>query len=46
MWARGFTADELHRALVSARDAEMAMKSGADPEGAFQAWWLQAIARR
>ncbi len=45
MWARGFSKEELRRALVSARDAERDMKSGTDPESAFQAWWLGAISR-
>ena len=42
-WARAFSADELRAALVSARDAERAMKSGADPETAFQDWYLKVI---
>lgn len=45
-WARGFTAAELRSALVSARDAERAMKSGADADAAFLEWALAAIARR
>jgi len=44
-WARGFTADELRSALYRARDAERAMKSGADPEQTFQDWYLRTIAR-
>ena len=44
-WARGFSAEELRRALVSARDAEQAMKSGSDPDAAFLAWVLFVAAR-
>lgn len=45
-WARAFTAEELRCALVSARDAEWAMKSGADSRAAFLDWYLGAITRR
>lgn len=44
-WARSFSAEELRQALVSARDAEKAMKSGADPEEAFQDWYLSVVVR-
>ena len=44
-WARGFTAEELRRALVSARDAERAMKSGSDARTAFLEWVLAVVAR-
>ncbi|MBE6470136.1 MAG: DNA polymerase III subunit delta [Coriobacteriaceae bacterium] len=44
-YARNFTADELRAALKSARDAERAMKSGADPETAFETWYLSVVAR-
>lgn len=44
-WSRGFTASELRAALVSARDAERAMKSGTDPDEAFLTWVLRVIAR-
>lgn len=43
MWARGFTQEKLRRALVTARDAERAMKSGADPRATFTDWYLSAI---
>lgn len=44
-WARLFTKQELHRALKTARDTEQAMKSGSDPDAAFQQWWLSVLAR-
>ncbi len=44
-WARSFSAEELRAALVSARDAERAMKSGTDPETAFQDWYLGVLGR-
>ena len=44
-WARGFTAAELRRAIVSARDTERAMKSGADVQAAFLDWVLSVTAR-
>ena len=44
-WARGFESDRLRQALVSARDAERAMKSGADPEREFQSWYISVITR-
>lgn len=44
-WARGFTAGELRHAIVSARDAERAMKSGSDAQTAFLEWVLGVIAR-
>lgn len=37
-WARRFTREELRDALISARDAERAMKSGADAEEALLRW--------
>ena len=43
-WARGFTAAELRRAIISSRDTERAMKSGADPRSAFLDWVLAATA--
>ncbi len=46
LWARGFTPDELRRALVTARDAEQAMKSGSDSAATFTDWYLGVIARR
>lgn len=45
MWAKGYTAEELRSALVSARDAERAMKSGADPDDTFTEWYLSVISR-
>lgn len=44
-WARQFTTSELRQALIAARDAERAMKSGADPQAAFNDWMLQTLAR-
>lgn len=43
MWARGFSAAELRKAIVSARDVELVMKSGADPQTAFIEWVLSVI---
>ena len=43
-WARGFTSSELRAALISARDAERAMKSGTDPQTVFLDWLLGVIA--
>ncbi len=45
-WARGFSATELRQALVSARDAERAMKSGSDPDAAFLDWVLSVVPRQ
>ena len=44
-WARGFSAKELRSALISARDAERAMKSGSDPDAAFLEWALSVMCR-
>jgi len=44
-WARGFSAEELRRALRTARDTDMMMKSGYDPQGAFQDWFLSVVAK-
>lgn len=44
-WARNFTADELRRALVSSRDAERAMKSGADADETFYRWLVDTLRR-
>ena len=44
-YARNFTSEELRDALRSARNAERAMKSGADPEASFEIWYLSVIAR-
>lgn len=44
-WARGFSAAELRTALEGARDAEQAMKSGADPNAAFMNWVLATVSR-
>ena len=44
-WARNWTPAELRHALVSARDAERAMKSGSDPETTFLMWALESIRR-
>ncbi len=43
-WARRFTRAELRCALVSARDAERAMKSGADANDVFLRWALSVCA--
>lgn len=45
-WAGQFSSAELRRALITARDAEQAMKSGTDPDEAFREWMLSVIARR
>jgi len=42
-WSQAFTKEELRRALVTARDLEQAMKSGADPDNAFLEWFLGCI---
>ena len=44
-YARNFTSEELRDALRSARNAERAMKSGADPEASCEMWYLSVIAR-
>ena len=43
---RGVAAAELRRAIISSRDTERAMKSGADPRSAFLDWVLAVTARR
>lgn len=43
-WARGFSDAELESALLTARVAEKAMKSGTDPEEAFLRWYTSVIA--
>lgn len=45
-WARGFSAAELRRALITARDVERSMKSGGDPDAAFLEWVLSVVAGR
>lgn len=42
-WARRFTRAELRGALVSARDAERAMKSGSDADAVFLEWMLSVV---
>ena len=42
-WAQGYSKEELRSALVSARDLERAMKSGADPHDAFLEWLLACM---
>lgn len=44
-WASRFTEEELEHALISAADAELAMKSGADQETAFIQWTLNVCSR-
>lgn len=39
-WASRFSQQELEQALVAAADTDMAMKSGADQNAAFQQWVL------
>ena len=45
-WARLYTQQELRQALRMARDAEQAMKSGADPDSAFMDWLLAVVPKR
>ena len=45
-WSRNFTPSELRRAFTTARDCERAMKSGADPDAAFEKWFLDIVARK
>ena len=40
-WSQRFTDEELQRALITARDCERSMKSGADPDVAFKSWFIQ-----
>lgn len=44
-WAGRFTAEELREALIRARDAERASKSGTKPEDAFLDWLLAFLKR-
>lgn len=44
-WARQFTARELRAAIVSARDAEQAMKSGSNPDDEFVDWLIDVLKR-
>ena len=44
-WARQFKPAELRAALCSARDAERAMKSGANPEATFRDWVVATLKR-
>ena len=44
-WARGYTQAELRDALISARDTEQAMKSGANPDDTFLEWVLATTKR-
>lgn len=44
-WARNFTSSELRHALAAARNAEQAMKSGADPDETFYRWLVETIKR-
>lgn len=43
LWARSFTKDELICALVQARDAEKAIKTGADADVVFQEWYVSVV---
>lgn len=42
-WARKFSAAELRRAIVTARDADQRMKSGADPHAVFTEWLIETL---
>ena len=42
-WSRQFTARELRAALIGARDAEQAMKSGANPDDVFLDWLIKVL---
>ena len=42
-WARNFAPEELRRGLVSARDAEAAMKGGGDPETVLVEWLVATV---
>lgn len=42
-WARRWTPEELRTALIAARDAERAMKSGTDAQDAFVDWVLESL---
>ncbi len=44
-WARNFTSAELRAALLTSRDAEQAMKSGADPDEVFYRWLVETLKR-
>lgn len=45
-WARGYSSAELRSALSRARDAERAMKSGADSQAVLLDWLLSVLPRR
>ncbi len=45
-WAREVHPQELRRALITARDTEQVMKSGADPDAAFREWVVNVTAKR
>ena len=42
-WAAGFSESELKSAFSTARDCEREMKSGADPQAAFENWLFTTI---
>lgn len=44
-WAEGFSQEELISALKCARDTELIMKSGSDPDNEFLSWLLTTIER-
>lgn len=44
-WARNYRPEELRRALASSRDAEQAMKSGANDEEVFYRWLVETLRR-
>lgn len=46
MWARKFSNDELSRAIQEARQCDMSMKSGSDPNAVFTDWWISVVTGR
>lgn len=44
-WSRLYSGQELRQALLSARDTEQSMKSGADAEEAFMLWYVGVVSR-
>lgn len=44
-WASRFTEEELRSALLRARDAELALKSGANKDDVFKDWLLSVLVR-
>lgn len=46
VWAKQYSTQELVDAIVSARDTDQAMKSGADPKTAFYNWMVSVVTRK